>query len=136
MRSVLDDRGIPTTPFAARQLTEAQVASSRLILTMTLEQRSAVVALSPAAARRTFTVLELASLVTDAPELGSRMPAARLDEVLAWAGSHRGIQVLHHADRELEIADPLGHGMAAFVAAYEQIDTAIARLALALSATL
>ena len=52
---------------AARQLTESLVDSADLILTATREHRSETVTLLPRASRRTFTLNQLARLVTALP---------------------------------------------------------------------
>ncbi len=56
----------------ARQLTEEELASADLVLTMTRDQRRQVVELSPRTTRRVFTLLEFARLAeaTDPQGLG------------------------------------------------------------------
>ena len=91
----LELRGGSAERFRARRLTEQMVAESDLILTATIDIRSRVLAESPAALRRTFTVREFAALldIVDAPSLR---------ELVAEAGAARSRAALDDYD----IVDP------------------------------
>ena len=85
----------------ARRLTEDMIDRAALVLTMTVEQRTRVVQLSPLAMRRTFTFKEFAIVAQDAPnQSGSGVEL--LQAVAAWGNSTRSSQ---SAD-ELDIDDP------------------------------
>ncbi|MGC5629257.1 low molecular weight phosphatase family protein [Georgenia sp. Z1344] len=106
---LLTDRGVDTTDFAARALTERIASSSDIVLTATREHRAAVVEVAPALVRRSFTLLELARLVgqVDEADLVARAgddatPAARLKALAALAARHR-VQVPRELD---DVADP------------------------------
>ena len=105
--------------FVSRQLTEAMVAESDLVLTATKEIRSRVLEESPRAMRRTFTVLELAALldvVEAAPD-----PAA----LVARAAEERSRAPLSDYD----IPDPHRRGEAANALAASLMADAVDRIA-------
>jgi protein-tyrosine-phosphatase len=60
--AALADHRVETRGFASRRLTEQDLDWSDLVLTMTAQHREEVVALSPRALRKTFTLLEAAAL--------------------------------------------------------------------------
>ncbi|WP_183407625.1 low molecular weight phosphatase family protein [Nocardioides marmoriginsengisoli] len=106
------------TGFAARQLTPAMTEGADLLLTATRDLRSQVLAESPGALRRTFTVLEFAHLVELAE--GST-PGA----VVTWAGAHRSAA----AGVEQDVPDPFRRGPEAHAAAAHAIHGAVERIA-------
>ena len=73
MARLLADRGLDPSGFVARALTEDQVRSADLVLTMTRRHRTAVLELAPWALRRTFLFTELTSI---AERLGAPPPGA------------------------------------------------------------
>ncbi|PRY11423.1 low molecular weight phosphatase family protein [Kineococcus rhizosphaerae] len=105
-------------PEAARQVDTHLVGAADLVLTMTREQRGAVIGLVPAAQRKTFTVVELARI---ARMLGQerRLPssasaAAGLKALVAAAPAWRGptapadpatddVEDVHRARREVQV---------------------------------
>jgi protein-tyrosine phosphatase len=89
--------------FVARQLTPDMVAGADLVLTATREIRGQVVALAPAALKRTFTLLELAALLEERP-WGDAEPSPR--ELVERAADWRGAA----GDRgeALDVPDPIG----------------------------
>ncbi|WP_418003907.1 protein-tyrosine-phosphatase [Mycobacterium sp. PDNC021] len=93
--------------FAARQLTPRIASDADLVLTMTTAQRTAVLELAPRQFRKTFTLGE-ASL------LASTYGACTVEDLTALR--------LHLAEhRPVEIADPIGQDINAFLAIGEQI---------------
>jgi protein-tyrosine phosphatase len=104
--------------FAARQLTAEMVEGSDLVLAATRELRSQVLADSPAALRRTFTVLEFAALVAQAE--GST-PA----EVVAWAALHRSIA----GNVEHDVPDPYRRGPEEHARSARTLDAAVQQIA-------
>jgi protein-tyrosine phosphatase len=111
--------GFLASDFVARFADDAD-----LILTATAEIRSRVLAESPGALRRAFTLLELEYLVGAAP---SSMGGPR--DLVAWAGAHRSTA----AGVAVDIPDPMGRGPEAHRAAADLIDRATRVIADALS---
>jgi len=108
--------------FVARQLTPAMVEKSDLVLTATRAIRSRVLEESPAALRRTFTVLEFAALV-DVVATGGPVPLVRT------AADERSRAALEDYD----IGDPFRRGSQAHATAAEAMTTAVERIAKALA---
>lgn len=88
--------------FRARDLSAVDLAGVDLILTATAEHRSYVLQDSPRALRRTFTILELAHLVTEVEAV--RQTAGDPRGLVEAAGAARGAATLTSYD----IADPYG----------------------------
>ncbi len=105
--------------FAARQLTPSMVRDSDLVLTATKAIRSRVLEDSPAALRRTFTVLELAALLSVVPE--GNGPEA----LVRAAAEERSRAALDDYD----IPDPYGRGDEAHLVAAESMRTAVEKIA-------
>ena len=90
MAGLLADAGVSAAGFASRPLTADLVRGAGLVLALTREHRAAVVKLVPAALRTTFTVRELARLLTVADLTGlPEDPAARLAELAVRARAAR-----------------------------------------------
>lgn len=118
----------------ARQLTPDLVRRADLVLTMTLAQRSAVVALLPAAVRRTFTLHEfaaLATLCTDEGPAPGGSPAERLAWLTVTAPRARSRRTGGTGD---DIADPYGRDVAAYRRAADEIRNAVREIATAAGA--
>ncbi len=111
--------------FAARQLTEAVVRGSDLVLTATKEVRARVLQESPVALRRTFTLRELAALVD---VVGAHDDPAAL---VAAAGRERS----RAAIEDYDVADPYRRGEDAHALAAAQVDEAVTRIVAGLTAT-
>lgn len=62
--AIIEEFGGDTTGFAARQINPRIASAADLILTMTREQRGAVLEVAPRQLRRTFTLAEAAELAT------------------------------------------------------------------------
>ena len=142
--------GADPTGFGSRRLTAAMVAGDDLVLTAGLAQRDAVVALCPAASRRTFMIGEFARLLrhplvsarratppspADAPadattQTTDRRAAAARD-VVAQAARFRG-RVPWCEPALDEIADPDG-GEAAVRSCAQVIDRAVTQIVLTLA---
>jgi protein-tyrosine phosphatase len=114
----LQGYGGDPTGFAAQQLTPELIAEADVLLTATRDLRSQVLAESPGALRRTFTVLEFAHLV----EISEGSNAA---EVVKWAGAHRSAA----AGVEQDVPDPFRRGPEAHAAAASAIHDAVERIA-------
>jgi len=105
--------------FLARQLTPAMVNESDLVLTATKAIRSRVLEDSPAALRRTFTVLELAALLDVVPPDGD--PAV----LVRTAAEERSRATLDDYD----IPDPYGRGDEAHLVAAQSMAAAVQQIA-------
>jgi protein-tyrosine phosphatase len=119
----LEAYGASADGFVARQLTPAMVEQSDLVLTATKAIRSRVLEDSPAALRRTFTVLEFAALLDVVPTGGD------LAALVRTAADERSRAVLEDYD----IRDPFRRGSQAHAAAAEAITSAVERIAKALA---
>jgi protein-tyrosine phosphatase len=108
--------------FRARQLSPANVDDADLILTMTTRHRDKVLAASPRAMRRTFTLLEAGRL------LAIPMAAETVVQRLAQA---RGQQT--HGERVDDIVDPIGLDDGTFEAVGAQVVEALRPLLHALA---
>lgn len=113
--------------FVARRLTPSMVESSTLILTATRPVKSALLAESPRALRRTFTLLEFAALVGEAKPGVS----GGWHSLVAEATESR----LSLPPGDYDIADPIGHGPTTHKAVAEQIDVATRCIVAALVAS-
>lgn len=104
--------GVSVDDTGATALTRDLVAAADLVLVATRDHRSEVVGLSPAAVRRTFTLLEMARVAVAAPPPppggASSDPGDRMRLAVAWASQVRGVagRPEHAADDDL--ADPWG----------------------------
>lgn len=128
--TLLLERGIDASGHRARALTVPLIRESDLILTATRRHRSQVVALDPAALRRTFTLREFARLAEAARLAGATAgaditgSAARLDALVGAAFVRRGGADIGDDD----IADPYGRDRAFNEAVIGQIDAAVTRI--------
>lgn len=107
--------------FAARQVTPQMIAEADLLLTATRDLRSQVLAESPGALRRTFTILEFAHLSGLAEGAGAV-------EVVKWAGAHRSAA----AGVEQDVPDPFRRGVEVHAAVAGAIQEAVMQIAKAL----
>jgi protein-tyrosine phosphatase len=118
---LLQEYGGTADGFVARQLTPSMVREADLVLTATTELRSRVLAETPGALRRTFTVLELAALL-------DHVQPAPPAELVAQAAAARSLL----GPAELDVPDPYGRGDEAHARAASLMATAVDRIAAAL----
>lgn len=108
----------------ARQLSPDMVRRAGLVLTMTTDQRRAVVNLVPAAVRRTFTLREFAELAGaaagDGAVDGTCSVASALEELVRAAPRFRG-----RRSEGDDIEDPYGREPAVFARVLQSIDEAV-----------
>lgn len=114
----LQGYGGDPTGFAARQLTPELIEEADVLLTATRDLRSQVLAESPGALRRTFTVLEFAAL-TEMSDGGTAF------DIVKWAGAHRSAA----GSVEQDVPDPFRRGAEAHAAAASAIHDAVQRIA-------
>lgn len=106
------------TGFAARQLTPELIEDADVLLTATRDLRSEVLAESPGALRRTFTVLEFAALI-EMSDGGTPF------DIVKWAGAHRSAA----GSVEQDVPDPFRRGAEAHAGAAGAIHGAVQRIA-------
>jgi protein-tyrosine phosphatase len=122
--------------FEARQLQPVHLRQADIVLVMTRAHRSAVVALEPAAVRRTFLLLELAGIASAVAADGwpadvGKTPAARLAALPRLAAAHRGRA---SGRTDLEVPDPYRQPASRYREACDLIDGAVGRLMTAVGA--
>jgi protein-tyrosine phosphatase len=115
--------------FAARQLTSDLVRDADLVLTAAREHRAVVVRLHPAALARTFTLRDLADLLSEvsADELAD---AARTDDSDSWvrrvsatASRRRGL--VPARQQGVDVTDPIGGPPSLFARMAAEVDDAL-----------
>lgn len=101
---------VETAGFAARQVTEAMLRESDLILALTRQHRARCLDLAPAAVRRTFTLLEFARVLESVdlpvPTAGTT-PGQRLREILPTVSAGRSLAPRRPAAED-DVPDPFG----------------------------
>lgn len=124
MATLLDRAGGRSAGFAAQQLSPELVAGADVVMALTREHRSDVVALHPPAVRTTVTLRELARLGADPPpELPAGPPADRLVAAVPLAITARGGTRVDAADDDVE--DPYRRGEEAYRRSFGQLLTAV-----------
>ena len=125
MARLLAEAGAHSADFAARQVTEGDLRDADLVLTMSLDQRSAVVDIWPGAVRRTFTLRELERLlaVIDPEAIEAVGTADRLRSCIPLAAAGR--RQVRDAQTVDDIADPYGQSQERYEVAFGQIDKAV-----------
>ena len=131
MAELIRADGGDVSSFAARQLQAADLRAADLVLVMTRRHRSAVVALEPAAVRRTFLLVELADLAAAVAASGwpadvPADPAARLAALPRLVGAHRGAG---GAPGSGEVVDPHRLAPEVYAEAMTQVRSAVETLA-------
>lgn len=123
MAHLLEQSGIASGPFHAREASVETLADADLVLGMTRRHRSAAVALAPRLVTRTFTLRELARLARElrlAHDPYSSVPD-RL-RALVTEASRRRTPAPEGAD---DIADPYRRDQAAYERAFAEIREAV-----------
>jgi protein-tyrosine phosphatase len=125
MVELVEAAGASSTGFTARQVTTRLVERADLVLAMTRAHRAAIVELVPAAVRRTFTVRELARLLTgvDPDTLPSGPVPERLGALVPLAAAERGRRTSD--PREDYVVDPYGGGPKLYALAFGQLAPAV-----------
>ncbi|WP_279400753.1 low molecular weight phosphatase family protein [Rathayibacter sp. VKM Ac-2927] len=137
MRAAIADWGVDAHALdehRGRQLTPELLERSDLVLTMTREQRTAVVRLAPALLSRAFTLAELARLADGARPGDSTDPGTRLRQLLASVQARRPLAQAAAAAED--IADPYRRSHDSYEQAAAAIRDALERAAPALRAAL
>lgn len=133
MAHLLTDDGVQSGGFAARWLTEPMVLHADLVLALTREHRGDVVELSPAAVRRTFTLLEFARLLetSDLSGLPQGPEGHRWAAAVAVAAARRRAIGDPGAD---DVIDPFRQPLEVYRASYQVIRGAVERITACLGA--
>jgi protein-tyrosine phosphatase len=131
MARLLAERGLDGSGFVARPLTEDLVTSADVVLAMTRGHRAAVLALAPAALRRSFLFTELVPIAERlGPGAARSEDAVRLAEVVAAAPRARASVDL---DRDApDVEDPYGRADDVFRRVLDRIEVDTERLVAAL----
>ncbi|MBA3741956.1 MAG: hypothetical protein H0X00_03315 [Sporichthya sp.] len=119
--------------FLARQLEAPMVDEADVVLTATVEHRTAVLGLCPPALPRTFTLLEFARLITDLdPGPLPLDPIQRAHALVRHAPTQRGTtRSAKPADDS--ISDPMGRRRKAHHTAAQQVTQAVTAIAEAIA---
>jgi protein-tyrosine phosphatase len=117
--------GHASDTFRSHPIDSYLVESADLVLTATREHRSEVLAVSPKALRRTFTLLEFAALA----ELTELVEAGDPEALVARAAQRRSL-----APTDVDVRDPYRRGADVHRATADQIDAAVATIAQRLNA--
>lgn len=125
MAQLVAAAGASPDDFAARQLTEAMLRESQLVLALTRAHRSTIVELFPGAVRRTFTVRELARLVStvDPADLPTSTPAERFAALLPLAAAQRGQYPSPPEDDD--VVDPYRRSSQVYAESFAQLAPAV-----------
>ena len=117
---------------SSRQVTAGDLERSLLVLTMTREQRQAVLRTAPRSLRRTFTLLEAAALVAiaDLREMEQLTPDARARALGSRLDAVRALRRSSEAD---DITDPNGRRAAVHERVCRTIADALRPLVLVLA---
>lgn len=113
--------------FRSRQLERPYAAAADLVLTADRSHRDAVAALEPAAARRSFTLRELAFLLVDVNAVTGRTVAERGAELARRAAGGRGLSRPDQPS-DFDLPDPVDGDPAGFTRCADRILAATTQL--------
>lgn len=138
--------GVPQADAAAHRshfLSERELDSPDLILTMTRDHRRLVAELAPSRLRNTFTLREFARLARTVPgeELRQaaaegRDPAAKVRAIGVAVASHRGLALAPDDPGDDDVIDPYGRSRRTYALSGAQIEPAIDDVVRVLRSTL
>ena len=128
----------------SRLLTERDLISPDLILTMTRDHRREVAELAPARLRNTFTIREFARLAASIPDdliraaAGAAGPdaAARVRAVGVAVASHRGLVEAPPDPADDDVIDPYRRSWQTYLKSAEQLEPAVGEVVRALQVAL
>jgi len=128
MTQLLLGVGVSPDGFAARRINQRMIDEANLILTASVEHRSAVVALQPLAMKKTFTLLEFARTVPHVSSAVAHLPLGeRVPELTKQAYHAR--PHLRLAREQIDIPDPYGNSQEVYVTAFNLITAAVEQIA-------
>lgn len=132
-RAIAKDYGVKgTETHRAQGLTAKAVAQADLILGMEREHRSEAAKLHPSAARRSFTLLEFAHIVSSIEDIQLQAMLARHSESpsapIEAAMRLRGVVPRLSPDRLYDLQDPYGRSNQAYLRSAVQIEQALEQI--------
>lgn len=128
-RTLLQDRQVDVTRFAARELTTDLVAGADLVVVAAREHRAATVRIHPAAMSRTFTLRDLADLLSGviAAEIGDPAPGTTWVRHVADTALRRRALVPAR-QHGVDLLDPIGGPPSLFAEMAAEVDAALVPL--------
>lgn len=125
--------GVPdAASHVARQVTVDLIRGADLVLAMSREHRRALVELTPAATRKTFTIRELANIaagITDdelrSEVVGATDPAGALRATIGLASALRGVVEPLPSPDDLDVVDPYRQPVAVYEQSASQLTPAV-----------
>lgn len=127
-RRLAEDRGLVLDHHRAAVLDRDDVLEQDLVLTMTERQRAAVVRAAPRAAKRVFTVRELARLCAALKPVEQQDTVRERVRTVARLAAAARPHVARSREPE-DIADPYGRGPEDYERVGAQLDDAVAEIA-------
>jgi protein-tyrosine phosphatase len=124
--SAIAHLGVDTGDFRAREVNEAMLAESDLVLTAMRHHRGSVARLLPRITSRAFTIREFGRLVAqiDPAELPAGPPVRRARALVELAAAQRGRQFVLSVDDDIQ--DPYGGHQSEFAESVNLIEAAVA----------
>ncbi|GAB3578031.1 low molecular weight phosphatase family protein [Calidifontibacter terrae] len=110
LHAVAAEDGLDLHDHQAQPITERLFANADVVLSATVDHRSAVLSMWPRGLRRTFTFIEMAQLIQ--AEQGTEWNAMTVPERVRALSDHRG----QTGATELDLADPYGGPIEAYIA--------------------
>ncbi|MGC0368416.1 low molecular weight phosphatase family protein [Microbacterium sp. SLBN-111] len=132
---LLGSDGLDGTAHRARQLTPSIVRDADLVLAMSREHRKAIVEMTPAATRRTFTIRELARVAEFVGAAGDALteaggtPEDRMRAAVLLAAVQRGLAPQPEDPAESDVIDPYRRSDEAYAESFDQIRPAATTIA-------
>ena len=135
--ALADQLGVPTTDSTAhrsRFLTEKDLVTPDLIITMTRDHRRQVAELAPARMRSTFTAREFARLAADvtddeirdaAAKAPAQTPGARVRAAAALVATRRGMVLPAETPEDDDVIDPYGRSWKTYELSATQLTPAL-----------
>jgi protein-tyrosine phosphatase len=125
-RELLQHSGIDIEGFTARELTAELVSGADLVIAAAREHRAAAARLHPAAMRRTFTLRDLADLLSgvSAGELGTPASDASWVQHVAETASRRRAEVPAR-QHGVDVTDPIGGPPSVFAQMAAEVDDSL-----------
>lgn len=132
---ILDQRGVDSSAFVARQISERMLAGIDIALPLEVAHRKIVLSYSPRHLKRAYTLKELARLLESADErepwserlAGLTTPEERWAALPSHLARERGLSRV--ADGVDDIADPYRQPQEVFDAMAAEVDAAVERIA-------
>ena len=131
MRAVALESGVSLDRHVARTVTERELLTAELVLTMTVDQRGGVLDVTPRVLKRSFTLKEFTRLTSELVGSGrfSWLPGEAIEDgfrrLVPLAARYRGV---HGKGSDDDIADPYRRPREQYRLAFDQIRDAVLQL--------